>query len=110
MADEADEPLKLTIVKPVRIIGKITAYNNALFTSGVVAMTPVRADGSRHEAHSFRDPAPSLGGYVYSTGVVTSRDGWVAATLIDVIVRAKDPAEEDVPTVIFPAKDAETAG
>ena len=34
----------------------------------------------------------------------------VAATLIDVIVRDKDPAEEEVPTVIFPAKDAETAG
>jgi predicted PurR-regulated permease PerM len=32
----------------------------------------------------------------------------VLATLIDVIVRDKDPAEEDVPTVIFPAKDADT--
>ncbi len=31
----------------------------------------------------------------------------VLATLIDVIVRAKDPAEEDVPAVIFSAKDAE---
>ena len=34
----------------------------------------------------------------------------VIATLIDVIVRDKDPAEEDVPAVIFSAKDAETAG
>jgi hypothetical protein len=34
----------------------------------------------------------------------------VIATLIDVIVRDKDPAAEEVPTVIFPAKDAETAG
>ncbi len=32
----------------------------------------------------------------------------VIATLIDVIVLDKNPAEEDVPTVIFPAKDAET--
>jgi predicted PurR-regulated permease PerM len=32
----------------------------------------------------------------------------VAATLIDVIVRDKDPAGEDVPAVIFPAKDVET--
>jgi predicted PurR-regulated permease PerM len=32
----------------------------------------------------------------------------VIATLIDVIVRDKDPAQEEVPTVIFPAKDAET--
>ena len=32
----------------------------------------------------------------------------VIATLIDVIVRDKDPAAEDVPAVIFPAKDAET--
>jgi predicted PurR-regulated permease PerM len=32
----------------------------------------------------------------------------VLATLVDVIVRDKDPAEEDVPTVIFPAKEAET--
>ena len=32
----------------------------------------------------------------------------VLATLVDVIVRDKNPAEEEVPTVIFPAKDAET--
>jgi predicted PurR-regulated permease PerM len=31
----------------------------------------------------------------------------VGATLVDVVVRDKDPAEEDVPTVLFPAKDAE---
>ena len=34
----------------------------------------------------------------------------VLATLVDVIVLDKDPAEEEVPTVIFAAKDAETAG
>jgi predicted PurR-regulated permease PerM len=34
----------------------------------------------------------------------------VIATLVDVVVLDKDPAKEDVPTVIFPAKDAETAG
>ena len=33
----------------------------------------------------------------------------VIATLLDVIVRGKDPAGEDVPTVIFPARDSETA-
>jgi predicted PurR-regulated permease PerM len=33
----------------------------------------------------------------------------VAATLIDVVVLAKDPSEEDVPTVIFAAKDVETS-
>ena len=33
----------------------------------------------------------------------------VAATLVDVVVRGKDPADEDVPTVIFPARDSETA-
>ena len=31
----------------------------------------------------------------------------VVATLIDVVIRDKDPADEDVPTVIFSAKDAE---
>jgi predicted PurR-regulated permease PerM len=31
----------------------------------------------------------------------------VLATLVDVIVLNKDPAEEDVPTVLFPAQDAE---
>jgi predicted PurR-regulated permease PerM len=31
----------------------------------------------------------------------------VLATLLDVIVLDKDPAEEEVPTVLFPAKDAE---
>jgi predicted PurR-regulated permease PerM len=34
----------------------------------------------------------------------------VAATLVDVVLLHKDPAEEGVPTVLFPAKDAETAG
>jgi len=31
----------------------------------------------------------------------------VLATLLDVILRERDPAEEEVPTVLFPAKDAE---
>ena len=31
----------------------------------------------------------------------------VLTTLFDVIVRDKDPAEEDVPSVLFPAKEAE---
>jgi predicted PurR-regulated permease PerM len=31
----------------------------------------------------------------------------VLATLVEVIVLDKDPAQEDVPTVLFPAKDAE---
>jgi predicted PurR-regulated permease PerM len=33
----------------------------------------------------------------------------VLVTLVDVVVRDKDPAEEEVPTVIFPAQDAESA-
>ena len=32
----------------------------------------------------------------------------VIVTVIDVVVRDKDPAEEDVPAVLFPAKEAET--
>jgi len=32
----------------------------------------------------------------------------VLVTVLDVVVRDVDPAEEDVPTVLFPAKDAET--
>jgi len=31
----------------------------------------------------------------------------VLTTLVDVIVRDKDPAEEDVPSVLFPAKEVE---
>jgi hypothetical protein len=31
----------------------------------------------------------------------------VLVTLLDVIVRDRNPAEEDVPTVLFPAKEAE---
>ena len=31
----------------------------------------------------------------------------VLATLVDVIIRHRNPAEEDVPAVLFPAKDAE---
>src|SRR5215210_292307 len=34
----------------------------------------------------------------------------VVATLVDVIVRDRNPAEEDVPKVIFPAKESETSG
>ena len=34
----------------------------------------------------------------------------VLSTLVDVIVLNKDPADEEVPTVLFPAKDAETTG
>ena len=34
----------------------------------------------------------------------------VAGTLVDVVLLDKNPADEDVPTVLFPAKDAETAG
>jgi predicted PurR-regulated permease PerM len=32
----------------------------------------------------------------------------VLVTVIDVVVRQKEPTEEDVPTVLFPAKEAET--
>jgi predicted PurR-regulated permease PerM len=31
----------------------------------------------------------------------------IFVTLVDVIVRDKDPAQEEVPAVLFPAKDAE---
>jgi predicted PurR-regulated permease PerM len=45
-----------------------------------------------------------LGGfYVLLATPVTA----VVATLVDVIVRNKDPAHEEIPTVLFPAKDAE---
>ena len=33
----------------------------------------------------------------------------VLATLVDVVVRGKDPSQEDVPAVIFSARDSETA-
>ena len=33
----------------------------------------------------------------------------VLVTVMDVVVRDKDPADEDVPTVLFPAKEAETS-
>lgn len=34
----------------------------------------------------------------------------VIVTLVDVIVRGKEPGEEDVPAVLFPAKEGETTG
>jgi hypothetical protein len=34
----------------------------------------------------------------------------VVATLLDVTLRGKEPGQEDVPTVLFPAKEAETEG
>jgi predicted PurR-regulated permease PerM len=33
----------------------------------------------------------------------------VLATVVDVVLRGKEPAEEDVPAVLFPAKEAETS-
>jgi predicted PurR-regulated permease PerM len=32
----------------------------------------------------------------------------VVATLFEVVVLERDPSEQDVPTVLFPAQDAET--
>lgn len=61
----ANVDFKLAIVKPVRIIGKITAYNNELFTSGIVAMTPVRADGSLSSSSSEVDIRPD-GRFIFS--------------------------------------------
>jgi predicted PurR-regulated permease PerM len=31
----------------------------------------------------------------------------VLVTVVDVVVRERDPAEEEVPTVLFPAREAE---
>jgi predicted PurR-regulated permease PerM len=33
----------------------------------------------------------------------------VLATVVDVVIRGREPAEEDVPAVLFPAKEAETS-
>jgi predicted PurR-regulated permease PerM len=33
----------------------------------------------------------------------------VLATVVDVVIRGKEPAEEEVPTVLFPAQEAETS-
>jgi predicted PurR-regulated permease PerM len=46
-----------------------------------------------------------FGGYAVVIAVPIAA---VLVTLVDVIVRDKDPAEEEVPTVLFPAKEAET--
>jgi predicted PurR-regulated permease PerM len=48
-----------------------------------------------------------FGGFVVPLAIPLAA---VVATLFDVIVLDKEPAEEEVPTVLFPAKDAETAG
>ena len=46
-----------------------------------------------------------LGGFYVLVAVPIAA---VVATLVDVIVLNKNPADEDIPAVIFPAKDAET--
>jgi predicted PurR-regulated permease PerM len=48
-----------------------------------------------------------FGGFVVPLAIPLAA---VVATLFDVIVLNKEPADEEVPTVLFPAKDAETAG
>jgi predicted PurR-regulated permease PerM len=45
-----------------------------------------------------------LGGFYVLLAIPISA---VLATLVDVILRDKDPAEEEVPTVLFPAKESE---
>jgi predicted PurR-regulated permease PerM len=45
-----------------------------------------------------------LGGYVVILAVPLAS---VIVTLIDVVVRDKDPAEEGAPSVIFPGSDSE---
>jgi len=32
----------------------------------------------------------------------------VASTLVDVVIRNRDPAQEDIPTVLFPASGSDT--
>jgi predicted PurR-regulated permease PerM len=45
-----------------------------------------------------------LGGFAVIVAIPLAA---VASTLVDVVVRGRDPAEEDVPTVLFPAGDGE---
>jgi predicted PurR-regulated permease PerM len=46
-----------------------------------------------------------FGGFYVLLAIPTAA---VLSTLIDVVLRGTDPAEEDLPPLLFPAKDAET--
>ncbi len=74
---------------------------------------PRDPEGSRRRSRALaaprarlgdRDRAP-FGGFAVLLAIPLAA---VAATLVSVIVLEKDPAEEEVPTVLFPAKDAES--
>jgi hypothetical protein len=51
--------------------------------------------------------APLFGGFVAPLATALAA---VVAMVFEVVVRDKEPAEQEVPTVLFPAKDGEAAG
>ena len=50
-------------------------------------------------------PAEHIGGFAVLLAVPLAA---VLVTLVDVVVRGRDPSKEDVPTVLFPTKDVGT--
>jgi predicted PurR-regulated permease PerM len=87
------------IVLIVRLIEDYTIVPRVL--GGAVGLTPLTVLVSVSAVAILFGPATVLLAIPFAA---------VVATLVDVIVRGKVPAEEDVPTVMFPAKEGETAG
>src|SRR5919108_859137 len=84
------------IVLVVRLVEDYTVIPRVL--GGAVGLTPLTV------LVSVSAVAILFGGFAVLLAIPFAA---VLATLVEVIVLDKDPAQEDVPTVLFPAKDAE---
>jgi predicted PurR-regulated permease PerM len=84
------------IVLVVRLIEDYTIVPRVL--GGAVGLTPLTVLVSVSAVAILFGPVSVLLAIPFAA---------VVATLVDVIVRGKEPAEEEVPTVLFPAKDVE---
>jgi predicted PurR-regulated permease PerM len=84
------------VVLVVRLLEDYTIVPRVL--GGAVGLTPLTVLVSVSAVAILFGPASVLLAIPFAA---------VLATLVDVIVRGKEPAQEDVPAVLFPAKDVE---
>jgi predicted PurR-regulated permease PerM len=86
------------IVLVVRLVEDYTVIPRVL--GGAVGLTPLTVLVAVSAVAILFGPATVLLAIPFAA---------VVATVVDVVIRGREPAEEEVPAVIFPAREAETA-